>query len=577
MNALAESSVVPARHEAPVENRPSGPLAAAPESRSSWTRGAVILLTLITLGSGLLNLESVIGPALPERYRLVRETFPLEFIRASRFITLVTGFALVIVSINIRKRKKRAWQAATFLAASSVVFHLTKGLDYEEATVSAILLALLWWARRAFTVRSGAPDWRSRLLGLTVAGALAAGYGVAGFWLLEPREFGLDFTIGDAIRRTFLILTFADPGLAPKTHYAVWFLNSLHVMMASAVGYSCWQMFRPALYRFHTYPHERQRAAGLVAAHGRSTLDFFKVWPDKSFFFTPGETAFVAYRVANGFAVVLGDPVGPEEEAAAAIAGFRQYCEERDWGVAFYQAMPDFMTLYRAAGFNKLKIGDDAIVDLDRFTIEGKRGKEFRSKVNQFERVGTRTKYYEPPIDAGVLAALREVSDDWLRIPGRRERGFTLGSFEEDYLRRTPIMTAEAADGRVLAFLNVIPGGPGESTCDLMRRRSDAPNGIMDYLFVKMFQLAKERGYRKFNLGMAPMSGFQEREEASAQERAVHAFFQHLNFLFSYKGLRAYKAKFATNWEPRFVYYHNVLDLPRLALALGKVSAMKEQ
>jgi phosphatidylglycerol lysyltransferase len=537
----------------------------------------LILLTLITLGSGLVNLESVIGPSLPHRYRLVREVFPLEFIRASRFITLVTGFALVVVSINIRKRKKRAWQAATIFAASSVVFHLTKGLDYEEASVSAILLILLWGARRTFTVRSSAPDWRSGLLRLALAGAVAAGYGVAGFWLLEPREFGLNFTISDAIRRTFLILTLSDAGLVPRTHYALWFLNSLHVMMAAAVGYSCWQMFRPVLYRFHTIPHDRQRAAVLVSAHGLSTSDFFKIWPDKSFFFTPGGTAFVAYRVANGFAVALGDPVGSKEAIAGAISGFRKYCEEQDWGVAFYQALPDFMGLYRAAGFNKLKIGDDAVVDLDRFTLEGKRGKEVRSKVNQFEKAGVRAKYYEPPVDPGVLAALREVSDDWLRIPGRRERGFTLGNFDEDYLRGTPVMTAEAADGRVLGFLNVIPGGPGESTCDLMRRRNDAPNGIMDYLFVKMFQLAKERGYRKFNLGMAPMSGFQEREEATPQERAVHAFFQHLNFLFSYKGLRAYKAKFATRWEPRFVYYRNVLDLPRLALALGKVSAVKEQ
>lgn len=567
---------MPVRHEAPVEARHSIAHQPAVRSGSSWTHGAVILLTLITLGSGLLNLESVIGPALPERYRMVREAFPLEFIRASRFITLVTGFALVIVSINIRKRKRRAWQAATLLAGSSVLFHIMKGLDYEEASVSAILLVLLWLARRAFTVRSSVPDWRSGVFRLTLAATIAAGYGVAGFWLLEPREFGLNFTIGDAFRRTFLILTFSDAGLTPKTHYAVWFLNSLHVMMAAAVGYSCWQLFRPALYRFHTYPHDRQRAAGVVAAHGRSTLDFFKLWPDKSFFFTPGGKTFVAYRVANGFAIALGDPVGPQEEIGAAIYGFRSYCEEQDWGVAFYQASPDFIGLYRAAGFKKLKIGDDAIVDLDHFTLEGKRGKEFRSKVNQLEKTGIQTKYYEPPISTAVLAALRDVSDEWLRIPGRRERGFTLGKFDEAYLRRTPVLTAETGDGRVLGFLNIIQGAPGETTCDLMRRRTDAPNGVMDYLFVKMCQLAKEQGYKQFNLGMAPMSGFHEREEASAQERAVHAFFQHLNFLFSYKGLRAYKAKFATRWEPRFVFYRNALDLPRVALALGKVSTIKE-
>jgi phosphatidylglycerol lysyltransferase len=78
-----------------------------------------------------------------------------------------------------------------------------------------------------------------------------------------------------------------------------------------------------------------------------------------------------------------------------------------------------------------------------------------------------------------------------------------------------------------------------------MRRRSDAPNGIMDYLFINLFISMKEQGYQTFDLGMAPMSGFQLGEEPTLEERAIHYFFQHLNFLFSFKGLRAYKAKFA--------------------------------
>jgi phosphatidylglycerol lysyltransferase len=94
----------------------------------------------------------------------------------------------------------------------------------------------------------------------------------------------------------------------------------------------------------------------------------------------------------------------------------------------------------------------------------------------------------------------------------------------------------------------------------------------MDYLLVKTLELAREQGYERFNLGMAPMSGFQEHEDASPQERAVHSFFQQLHFLFHYRGLRSYKAKFASYWEPRYAVYRNVLDLPRLALALGKVS-----
>jgi phosphatidylglycerol lysyltransferase len=239
--------------------------------------------------------------------------------------------------------------------------------------------------------------------------------------------------------------------------------------------------------------------------------------------------------------------------------------------------MPDFLDAYRRAGLKKLKVGDDAIVDLPQFTLDGKAAKGFRSKVNQLEKDGMHTQYYEPPIAAGLMSQIREVSDEWLQIPGRRERQFTLGMFDEEYLSATPIFTAEDSSGRVLAFVNLLPHyGQGEATIDLMRRREDAPNGVMDYVFVKLFLRYKELGFQRFNLGMAPMAGFQEHEEATPEERVIHAFFQHLNFLFSFKGLLAYKSKFATSWEPRYLIYRSIVDLPRVAIALSAVSEVED-
>lgn len=168
------------------------------------------------------------------------------------------------------------------------------------------------------------------------------------------------------------------------------------------------------------------------------------------------------------------------------------------------------------------------------------------------------------------------MSDDWLKIPGRRERKFTLGWFDKEYVRRTPLLVVRDPSGNMLAFLNFIRSYvPSEGESDLMRRRSDAPNGIMDYLFIKTFLELRARGYVRYNLGMAPMSGFQESEDPTLQERAIHTFFQRWERIFSFQGLRFYKAKFASTWEPRYVIYRNALDLPRMALALAKVSAFR--
>jgi phosphatidylglycerol lysyltransferase len=532
---------------------------------------------LITFGSGIIDIASAASRSLPVRVAVLRDVFPLEFLHVSRFLSMSIGFALTVATLQVLKRKKRAFVLVMLLAGLSVVFHLTKGLDYEEAAGSLLLMAVLFLARRRFTVKSSIPELRSALAGVGLFAAAALFYGTLGFWLLDKRDFGVDFNVADSIRRTIAVLTFTtDPALVARTRFAAWFVESLHVISILASVYVLFALFRPAYYRLRTLPHERALAVRILEAHGRSSLDPFKLAGDKTFHFSPARRAFLAYRMARHFAVVLADPVGPEEEIGVLIRAFRDLCDENDWKLAFYQTLPDFLPIYRQAGFKKMKVGDDAIVDLAAFSLDGKRMKHIRHALNQFEKTGFKAVHYEPPVPDEVLAGLREVSDDWLEIPGRRERGFTVGAFSEDEVRRTPVFAAVHPAGRILAFMNIIRSyAPGETSIDLMRHRRDAPDGIMDSLFIKLFERQRQQGFTRFSLGLAPLSGFREGEEAGAEERAVQYFLRRLEFLFSYSGLTDYKAKFATLWEPRYVVYRNVLDLPRLAVALVRVSGLR--
>lgn len=538
----------------------------------------VILITLLTLGSGLLNIYSAASRGIPGRIEFLRRLFPLEFVHLSRSITLLSGFALVVASLNVYRRKRLAFWMVAVAASFSAVFHIVKGLDYEEALLSLLLLGTLIYSRRTFTVRSRDPEWRRAVFLVALAFAAAIAYGMAGFWLLEPRDFGQNFDWRLSLRHTLAFLTLqGDASLQPRTHYAEWFLDSLYLMTAATFTYSLLAIFRPMVYQFSTHPREIERARQILSHHGRSPQDFFKARPDKSFFFGADGQSFVAYRVGAEVAVALGDPVGPEESISGVVRDFSRFCGDNGWGVAFHQALPDFLRIYQAHGFKKLKIGDDAIVDLREFSLQGKRVRPLRFKVAQLAKEGIQCRYYEPPVPAAVMEELRQVSNEWLQIPGRRERRFTLGMFEEDYIRSTPIFTAEDAMGHVLAFVNLIPSyRAGEATIDLMRRRTEAPSGVMDFLFVRLFERCREQGYLWFHLGMAPMAGFLGHEDAAPAERAIHAFFQHLNFLFSFKGLRAYKAKFATSWEPRYLIYRNVFELPRVARAISAVSEVDD-
>jgi phosphatidylglycerol lysyltransferase len=187
---------------------------------------------------------------------------------------------------------------------------------------------------------------------------------------------------------------------------------------------------------------------------------------------------------------------------------------------------------------------------------------------------GYRVACEHPPHPATLLDEAEEVSGEWLSLPGRRERAFALGRFERSYIERTPLVVAREPSGRLVAFLNQVPGvRAGVATVDLMRHRREAPNGIMDYLFFELMLRLREEGYRWFSLGLAPLAGVGDRPGASLQERAVHQVYEHLTAVFSFKGLRGYKAKFEPVWEDRFlVYQDGPAGLIRTALALGRVT-----
>lgn len=349
----------------------------------------IVGVTLITLLSGLMNLYAAVRPPRHAPHPLIGETIPFQFFHIPRSLALMVGFALIISAVNVYRRKRRAYQITLALGCFSALVHLFRGHHRWQLVFSLTLIAALHYARRSFTVKSRAMDWRAAALRFAVAALAAFGYGVAGFWLLEPREFGITFNWIDSIHRTLLFLALVgDPALTPQTRYAAWFLNSLNALTIAVIGYGLFSLFRPILYRFHTLPQERERAKELLEQYGRTSLDYFKLWPDKSYFFNSMNDCVIAYSVGANVAVTLGDPIGPAESLSGTIREFKQFCEENGWAVAWHQTLPDLLPLYRQAGFKKLKIGDDAIVDLGAFTLECKGMKRFRQRVGQLEKQG---------------------------------------------------------------------------------------------------------------------------------------------------------------------------------------------
>jgi phosphatidylglycerol lysyltransferase len=339
------------------------------------------------------------------------------------------------------------------------------------------------------------------------------------------------------------------------------------------IGYAGWMLLRPVFVRELASPAERQRAQTIVEKYGRSSLARLLLLDDKRYFFTPGGSV-IGYALIGRTAVALGDPVGPDNDLLPSIQAFTDLCQHNDWLPVFYQTLPQTLDAYKEAGFDALSVGNEGIVNLDTFTLEGKESKSFRAAVNKLTKSGHKFILHQPPIPGDLLEELRLISDEWLTLMHGSEKRFSLGWFDDDYIRSSPIAAVYMPEGWISAFANIVTVYQlNEATIDLMRRRREIENGSMEFLFVSLFQWARSEGYQTFNLGLSALAGVGEQIDDPVIERVMHFIYEHINQFYNFKGLHAFKEKFRPEWSPRYLIYPGSVNLAQAWLAVVRANS----
>ena len=284
---------------------------------------------------------------------------------------------------------------------------------------------------------------------------------------------------------------------------------------------------------------------------------------------TGAPPGFIAYRTAGKFLVAYSDPVCPPGEEREILLAFLDEAAASDRDTILYQISASLLPMAHDLGFTFFKLGEEAVVDLARFDLKGNKAKTWRHSVNGIEKAGGRFEIVEGDAIRPLIPELRSISDEWLRIKEVSEKRFSVGRFDERYLLRFPCAVVRDRTGGIAAFANVLEGrSAGEMSVDLMRHRATvgalAPlKDVMDYLFIKLMIDAKERGYARFNLGMAPLAAVGELRWARPVERLAHVLFRYGESWYNYQGLRRFKEKFDPAWEPRYMAYPKPWDWPR--------------
>ena len=534
------------------------------------TPSSIWIIALLTGLVGLVNLVSAATPGLFSRTEWFREIFPLTVTTGGNLFAALSGFFLLTLASNLLRRKSLAWLLAVILLCISVVSHLIKGLDYPESLLSGILLFQLIWKRNEFTAQSDRFSVAQGVRVLIGAMLFTLAYGTVGFFLLN-RQYSVSFNLGEAILQTLaMFFTLDRGGLEPTTPFGRFFANSIYFVGGVTLLYALFMLWRPVLLRGEpATSEERSLAQKLVTQYGCSSLAHFCLLSDKSYYFTPTQQSMIAYVPKGRGAVVLGDPVGKAEERKEVIIGFKKLCRRNDWYPAFYQTAPNNLDLYKSLGFKAVKIGEEAIVDLHAFTLQGKAGRKLRNALNRITKMGHRVEFYTPPIADELLAELRNVSNEWLQMRQGAEKRFSLGWFDENYLRECEMVAVRTPEGEVSAFANIVPEYQlNEITIALMRRRREIEHGTMEFLFISLFQHFKERGYDSFNLGLSPLAGVGQAPDSPRIERALRYLYEHLNRFYNFRGLHEFKEKFQPRWEARYFIYPGAVALLEVVVAL---------
>lgn len=493
-------------------------------------------LALLTAFGGLVLIGSGVIPALEDRMIVVSKWIPFPIIEISHLVASVVGFGLLILAREVWRKNQAAFRSLIILLLVGALASLAKGLDYEESLVLLLIALILLPFKSSFYRKApmfsnlgiGKYEWT---LGLILISAT-----ILGFFAYTDVPYSHD-----------LWFTFDPHGNAPR------FMRSMAVLLGLFFVFILREYTKGPIYKLTLPTPEELTIIQNILLGVKDTESKLVLLGDKYVRISSDKKAFLMFGVQGSSWIVLGDVYGEKNSGRILLESFMDEADRYGTRIIFYQITEEFIPNLLEAGLYVLKLGEEAHIPLEEFNLEGSNRKELRGAFRRGEKEGVTFRIMETPEVALNINKLKEVSDVWLKKKNVKEKGFSLGVFKEDYLKNFPCAVVEK-DNKILAFANLFEGSGQELSVDLMRYNPEtSPKGVMDFLFVSILLWGKERGFKSFNLGMAPLSGISLKPWSSLWYKLAHLAFRHGEHFYNFQGLRDYKEKYDPVWKSRYV------------------------
>lgn len=525
----------------------------------------------------------------------------LEAIGAAVMFVVPT-LVLLVLAEGLRRGRRFAWQAAVGVNAVLAVLAgarwdvateaMTRGSLFSPATslvaalpwavpavVPAVMAIVLFRARAHFTGSSGTAGAR-RLAGATgVAAALGGIYMVMGWLshgLFDQSPVAGAFLAG-APGRPLSTVSGASAQLPHELG------GTLATILYQGVGAAFWiSIFLVAVTGLlhldvPADPASTREARSLLERHGGSTLSYLTTWRGHRYWFSSDRASFVAYRAVAGVAVTTGGPIGPKWARQAAAVAFAEFSRANGWIPAFFSVDAASAADLTELGWETLRIAEDNLLDLEQLTFTCRRWQDIRTALNRAERENVTSLWCRyPTADSAVTEQINALSHEWISDRKLPEMGFTLGGISELDDPAVRCLIALDRDAQVLAVTSWLPIYGADSTVqgwtlDLLRRRSDAMPGVIEYLIATAATDLKREGATVMSLSGAPLVGSASRSDPEPiVDRLLSNVGQRLEPMYGFQSLFAFKSKFKPIYRPFYLVYPEGAALPAAAYAVSR-------
>jgi lysyl-tRNA synthetase class 2 len=513
---------------------------------------------------GLVNLLSALTPNVSWRGHSLLEIEGISELRFFHALVIPASIGLLASAYYLYRRRLRALWLAIALLVALGVFNLFKGLDFEEAIVDFSAALLLWVGRSSFYVRHEPLSPRSGLVRIPFLGLAAFGLSFLLVWIAAPAGT----PVSSMGRETGDLLLWQQ---GPVTFHGAFGRLDLAVGLLGvvALGVAAYLFFRPLAAPRDLPDAEVRKAAGeLVRTHGSDTLAYFKLRPDKHYFFSDDGTAFAGYRVESGVLLVSGEPVGPAASIPELLRQLAIFAERRGLRLAALGVGESMRPAFEAVGLRAFYVGDEAIVDTTEFSLEGREIRKVRQSVSRLAKAGYSAELRRvADLDDATCAEIETVSAGWRGKKAERGFSMALGSIHREHQGDTVVVLARDDEGSVRGFLHFVPSyGRAAMSLSSMRRDPSTPNGLTEYLVVRAIEFFRDEGVREVSLNFAAFARLLHGPRTRLQ-RILGGLLLRADAVFQIERLYRFNAKFFPRWEPRYLMYEGSRSLLRIALA----------